>query len=77
MEDGRRYSAAPSAKKRAAWLAVQAEFPELSEKRCQAIVKSWDKNKVFEVGECMDPVERRMVSGILSATLIGKISEDD
>ena len=69
--DGRRYSLASAAKDRAAWRAVQEQFHNLAEERCRAIVKEWQKNELFEVGEYDDPMRRDKATGILSAKLIG------
>lgn len=73
LPDGRKYSVAGAAKDRAAWRAVQAEFPKLAEERCKAIVATWTKNEIFEVGEYDDPVRRRQVVGILAVRLVGEI----
>jgi hypothetical protein len=75
--DGRRYSLASAAKDRAAWRAVQEQFPELAEARCRVIIAAWQKNKLFEVGEYDDPVRREKATGILSAKLLGRIEDDE
>jgi hypothetical protein len=72
LGDGQRYSTAPAAKERAAWRAVQEQFPDLKEERCRAVIKAWVDNEMFEVGEYEDPKRRRTVTGILSAKRIGK-----
>lgn len=77
MDDGRRYSLASAAKDRAAWRAVQEQFPELAEARCRVIIAAWQKNKLFEVGEYDDPVRRDKATGILSAKLLGRIEDDE
>ena len=72
MGDGRRYSLASAAKDRAAWHAVQEQFPELDQARCRAIIAAWKKNELFEIGDYDDPVRRTKATGILSAKLIGQ-----
>lgn len=76
MDDGRRYSTAPAAKERAAWRALQAEFPDMDEQRCRAIVATWTKNGVLEIGDYEDPTRREIAKGVLSAKLIGVIGDD-
>jgi hypothetical protein len=75
LPDGRRYSTASAAKDRHAWHAVHAEFPAMDEARCKAIVATWTKNKVFEIGEYDDPIRREKANGILSAKLTGAIGD--
>jgi hypothetical protein len=75
LANGQRYSNAPAAKERAAWRAVQEEFPEITEQRCRAIVATWTKKDVFEIGDYDDPVRRGPIKGILSAHLIGPIED--
>jgi hypothetical protein len=74
--NGQRYSLAGAARERAAWRAVQREFPEMGESRCKAIIATWSKNGVFETGEYDDPVRRTKAIGILSATLVGETEGD-
>ena len=71
MGEGRRFSAAANARDRAAWKAVQEQFPDVEPARCKAIVTTWLKNGVFEIGEYED-AQRKPTIGILSAKLIGK-----
>jgi hypothetical protein len=71
MGDGRRYSAAPNARDRAAWKAVKDQFPGVEPARCKAIVTIWLKNGVFEIGEYED-AQRKPTVGILAAKLIGE-----
>ena len=70
MPNGRRYSTAPNATARAAWKVVQEHFPSIGEKRCREMVATWERNKLFEIGEYHDPQERKSSTGILSAKLI-------
>ena len=76
MGDGRRYSTAPAAKDRAAWHAVQDQFPDMEPARCRSIIATWVKNRVFETGEYEDPTRRETAKGILSAKFIGKLDEE-
>jgi AAA domain len=71
MGDGRRYSAAPNARDRAAWKAVKDQFPDVEPARCKGIVTIWLKSGVFEIGEYED-AQRKPAVGILSAKLIGE-----
>jgi hypothetical protein len=68
--DGRRYSTASTARGRAAWKAVKEQFPTKSDEQCKRVVSAWEKNGVFQVGEYVDPTERKTATGILSATMI-------
>ena len=77
MGNGQRYSLAPAAKDRAAWHAVQEQFPDLAEERCRAIITAWKKNQLFEIGDYDDPVRRTKATGILSAKLLGLIEDDE
>jgi hypothetical protein len=58
MEDGERFSGAPSAKSRAAWRAVQAIAPDKTENQCREIVRQWIKNGVL-VEEIYESPTRR------------------
>lgn len=71
MGDGRRYSAAPAAKDRAAWLVVKERFPDLVEVRCRAIITTWAQKQLLETGEYDDPKRPEKATGILSTRLIG------
>lgn len=71
MGDGRLYSVAPSAKERAAWRALQAICPCLSEKRCREVIKAWVKNGTLTIGSYRDPKERREIEGVTAAKTVG------
>jgi hypothetical protein len=48
LPNGRRYSASPQAKERAAWRVVLEHLPALTEKQAREIVKTWVKKGVIE-----------------------------
>lgn len=62
--DGRRFSAAPQAKDRAAWRLVQTAVPGLTDKAAQAVIDSWLRNKVLETRSYRDPIDRRNYPGL-------------
>jgi hypothetical protein len=72
LPDGTFYSAHNRANTRAAWLAVQAVAPEISEGQARAMVKSWIKTQHLEEFEYRDQTARRMRTGLRkSGSLIG------
>jgi hypothetical protein len=64
MEDGRRYSASPNAKSRAAWPVVQLHCPSKAEAQCREIIKTWLKSGVLYEEECGDPAARKSGLGL-------------
>jgi hypothetical protein len=64
--DGRRYSAAPSAKERAAWPVVQRYMPTLTEAQARKIIKTWVDNGVLLAREYSDGTSRRPVKGLFA-----------
>jgi hypothetical protein len=62
--DGRRFSAAPQAKDRAAWRVVQTAVPSLTDKAAQDVIDSWLRTKVLETRSYRDPVDRRHYPGL-------------
>ncbi|MFZ3238615.1 MAG: hypothetical protein WA417_14845 [Stellaceae bacterium] len=62
--DGRRFSAAPQAKDRAAWRLVQTAVPSLTDKAAQAVINSWLHTKVLETRSYRDPLDRRHYPGL-------------
>ena len=71
MDDGRRYSAAPSAKMRAAWRVLHEIRPDQSEERCRQVIKTWAKNGVLTIGPYYDEKERKENEGIIDAKMVG------
>lgn len=72
--DGRRFSAAPQAKDRAAWRIVQSAVPSLTNKAAQAVIDSWLKTKVLETRSYRDPLDRRNYPGLF-VTLVEELAE--
>jgi hypothetical protein len=72
MHDGRLYSAAPSAKARAAWRALHEICPAQSEERCRKVIATWVKNGMFTIGTYHDEKERKENEGITGAKRIGE-----
>jgi hypothetical protein len=64
-ESGRRYSPAPQAKDRAAWVVVQEICPNLSETQCKKVIAKWLENGVLVVREHVDPKDRHKKPGLL------------
>jgi len=69
--DGRRFSAAPQAKDRAAWRLVQTAVPSLTDKTAQEVIDSWLHTKVIETRSYHDPVDRRHYPGLFVIPLEG------
>jgi len=67
--DGRRFSAAPQAKDRAAWRIVQTAVPSLTDKAAQDVIDSWLRTKVLETRSYRDPVDRRHYPGLFLTPL--------
>jgi hypothetical protein len=72
MAGGRRYSAAPSAKTRAAWRVLHEIVPTQSEMRCRAVITHWVKNNILTIGKYHDEKERKEFEGIVAAQRIGE-----
>lgn len=64
MSDGERYSAAPSAKKRAAWSIVQMHAPNKTEPQCREIIKTWLKTGVLLKEDYDSPKEHKKFEGL-------------
>ena len=62
--DGRRFSAAPQAKDRAAWRLVQTAVPSLTDKAAQEVINAWLQCKVLEIRSYRDPIDRRNYPGL-------------
>jgi hypothetical protein len=71
MGDGRLYSAAPSAKTRAAWRVLHEICPAQTEERCRKVISAWVKNGVLTIGSYRDEKERKELDGITGAKNIG------
>jgi hypothetical protein len=71
MDDGRRYSAAPSAKARAAWRVLHEICPAQTEERCRKVIATWVKNDVLTIGTYYDATERKDAEGIIGAKTVG------
>jgi AAA domain len=71
MGDGRLYSAAPSAKERAAWRALHEICPAQTEQRCRAVISTWLKNKTITIGTYHDEALRKDCEGIVGAKTVG------
>jgi hypothetical protein len=69
MPDGRRFSAAPQAKDRAAWRLVQTVVPALTDKAAQEVIDCWLRAKVLETRSYRDPVDRRNHPGLFVTPL--------
>jgi hypothetical protein len=64
--DDRRYSAARSAKERAAWSVVQRHMPALTEAQARQVIKKWVADGVLEVREYVDGVSRKPRMGLFA-----------
>jgi AAA domain len=64
LTDGNRYSAAASAKARAAWKAVVEELPEKTEAQAREIIKTWIKKGVLECFQYENPKDRHPAEGL-------------
>jgi hypothetical protein len=64
LPDGNRYSAAPTARTRAAWKAVVEELPEKTEAQAREIIKAWVKNGVLECYQYENPKDRHPAEGL-------------
>jgi hypothetical protein len=71
LGDGRLYSAAPSAKERAAWRVLQDICPAQNEARCRRAITTWVKNGVLTIGEYTDEKLRKKLEGITAAKVVG------
>ena len=66
---GRRFSAAPQAKDRAAWRLVQTAVPSLTDKAAQEVINSWLHCKVLETRSYRDTIDRRNYPGLFVTPL--------
>jgi hypothetical protein len=64
LPNGQRYSNAPKAGDRAAWLAVQRHCPDRTEGQAREIIKTWVKNEVLFTEDYDDQVERKSRKGL-------------
>ncbi len=64
LPNGQRYSAAGSAGKRAAWLAVQKHSPTTTEPASRAIIRTWIKRGTLFTDDYRDPVRRKVLVGL-------------
>lgn len=67
--DGRRFSAAPQAKDRAAWRLVQTAVPGLTDKAAKEVIDTWLRNKVLAIRSYHDPIDRRHYPGLFVSLL--------
>jgi hypothetical protein len=64
MDNGQRYSNAPSAEKRAVWPVVQKHYPEKPEGQCRTIIHAWLKTGLIYPQKYDDPIEYKERSGL-------------
>ena len=64
MPNGQRYSAAPSAKARAAWKLITVRCPAKSESQARQIIKTWLKSGLLVEKQCYDENLRRHELGL-------------
>jgi hypothetical protein len=65
LDNGQRYSAAASAKNRAAWHVVQKHCPTKTDAQCREIIKAWLKSGLLISDKYDDPVARKPFDGLL------------
>lgn len=66
-EPGRRYSPAPQAKDRAAWLVVREFCTALKEVQCKKVIAKWLNTGVLKAQEYVDPKDRHTRQGLFVA----------
>jgi hypothetical protein len=66
-EPGRRYSPAPQAKDRAAWLVVHEFCAELNAVQCKKVIAKWLNTGVLKAQEYVDPKDRHTRQGLFVA----------
>jgi hypothetical protein len=64
MSNGQRYSDAPAARDRAAWVVLQRHCPDSTEGQCREIIRAWIKAGTLYREEYTDPVKRDTRSGL-------------
>jgi hypothetical protein len=64
LDNGQRYSAAASAKHRAAWRIVQRHYPAKTDDQCREIIKAWLKTGLLFSDKYDDPVNRKEFDGL-------------
>lgn len=64
LPNGQRFSDAPKAAERAAWLVVQRHCTNRTEPQCRDIVRTWVKNGVLVSEDYADPIERKPRKGL-------------
>ena len=64
LPNGQRYSDAPKATDRAAWLVIQRHCPNRTENQCREIVRTWTKTGVLTSDNYDDPVVRKTQKGL-------------
>ena len=64
LDNGRRYSDAPTAKTRAAWKVVVDVVPKVNEKQAREIVKMWVKTKVLVSKPYRNEADRKDEDGL-------------
>jgi hypothetical protein len=62
--NGQRFSDAPKATSRAAWVVVQRHCPDRTEPQCREIVRTWVKSGVLINEDYDDPIERKPRKGL-------------
>jgi hypothetical protein len=64
MSNRERYTAAPSAKNRAAWQVVKRHARDKTDEQCREIIKTWIKNELLVVEKYTSPNERKPFEGL-------------
>jgi hypothetical protein len=64
MSNGQRYSDAPAASDRAAWVVVQRHCPGKTEPQYREIIRTWVKNGVLYRADYEDPIRRDLCKGL-------------
>jgi hypothetical protein len=64
MSTGQRYSDAPAARDRAAWIVVQRHCPDKTEPQCREMIRTWLKTGVLYRDNYNDPIKRDTRSGL-------------
>ena len=62
--NGRRFTHAPNAGERAAWLVVQKHYPDKPEGQCREIIQAWLGTGLLFAKDYDDPVQRKPRSGL-------------
>lgn len=64
LPGGQQYSAAKSARTRAAWPVVQKHCPEKTEQQCRGIIKAWVNSGLLKEETYRDEAQRKDVTGV-------------